>query len=258
MSETKEFPKGGYKYIKGLFQYSAGVAALPGYRIERVRFAKPMPLADGFKAIKAHLDNIGRPVAAFCACELRSPAPFDDQGFHDFNREYIKPLEDWGIVIGEDNPIARSNVCPKVNAPSEPGFYAFSYTVPDTDNEGDSFVIAGSAESPEGNKNYKDETVRYGEQTPDAMREKAQFVLAEMERRMTALGFGWAQTSAAQIYSVYDFHSFFEQELVERGAANGGVTWHYCRPPLDVLDYEMDVRGIAAEYVVNNAAAGGY
>ena len=250
MAETKDFPKGGYKYIKGLFQYSAGVAALPGYRIERVRFAEPLPLAEGFAAIKAHLDDIGRPVEAFCACELRSPEPFDDQGFHDFNREYIKPLEEWGIVEGDDNPIARSNVCPKVGAPSVPSFYAFSYTVPTENGSADSFVIAGSAESPEGNPNYKDETVRYGEQTPEAMREKAQFVLAEMERRMNALGFDWSKSSATHIYSIYDFHSFFEQELVERGAASGGVTWQYCRPPVDVLDYEMDVRGVATELIV--------
>jgi hypothetical protein len=33
-----------------------------------------------------------------------------------------------------------------------------------------------------------------------------------------------------------------------RVAGNGaGVTWHYCRPPIGELEYEMDVRGIAVE-----------
>lgn len=250
MTETKEFSKGGYRYIKGLFQYSAGVAALPAYEIERVRFAKPLPLVEGFAAIESHLKKIGRPIEAFCACELRSPAPFDDDGFRDFNKEYIKPLKEWGIVENDDNPIARSNVCPKIGAPSEPVFYAFSYTVPAIDGSRGSFIIAGSAESPEGNNTYEEAAVRLGEQSADAMQEKAQFVLAEMERRMSALDFGWNDTTATQVYSVYNIHSFLEEELVVRGAASGGVTWQYCRPPLDVLDYEMDVRGVATERII--------
>src|ERR1700679_4363160 len=36
----------GYRYIPGPFQYSAGVAALPGHAIQRVRFANPVPLAE--------------------------------------------------------------------------------------------------------------------------------------------------------------------------------------------------------------------
>jgi hypothetical protein len=249
VSETKEFSKGGYRYIKGLFQYSAGVAALPGFEIERVRFSTPLSITDGFEAIEAYLKGIGRPVEAFCACELRSPAPFDDEGFHEFNREYIKPLIEWGIVEGEDNPIARSNVCPKIGAPAEPCFYAFSYTVPTKSNAKRSFVIAGSAETPEGNDKYQDATVRCGEQTPDAMREKAQWVLGEMERRLIALDLGWADVSATHVYSVYDIHPLMETELVGRGAAKGGITWQYCRPPLDVLDYEMDVRSVALERI---------
>ena len=250
MSETKEFSKGGYRYIKGLFQYSAGVAALPGYEIERARFSKPLPLAEGFAAIKSHLEKIGRPIEAFCACELRSPAPFDDDSFREFNKEYIKPLEAWGILEKNDNPIARSNVCPKIGAPSEPSFYAFSYTVPAINGSRGSFVIAGSAESPEGNNKYEEEAVRFGEQSDDAMQEKAQFVLTEMERRMSALGFGWNDASATHVYSIYNIHSFLEKELVARGAASGGVNWQYCRPPLDVLDYEMDVRGVATERII--------
>ena len=40
------FEPGGYRYIKAVFQYSGGVAAQPGYEIERVRFMKPLPLRD--------------------------------------------------------------------------------------------------------------------------------------------------------------------------------------------------------------------
>jgi len=86
MAATIAFTAGGYAYIPGVFQYSAGVAALPGFRIERVRFGEPLALARGFDRIAAHLQAAGRPPTAFCACELRSPAPFSEAGFTAFNR----------------------------------------------------------------------------------------------------------------------------------------------------------------------------
>ena len=43
---VETFAAGNYRYIKAVFQYSGGVAAEPGYEIERVRFAKPLPLND--------------------------------------------------------------------------------------------------------------------------------------------------------------------------------------------------------------------
>jgi hypothetical protein len=130
MGDVIACPAGGYRYVKGVFQYSAGVSAEPGFEIARARFARPIPLEDGFRAVAAHLAAIGRPLAAFCACELRSPAPFTEAGFTAFNRAYVGTLAAWGIVRDEANPIARSNVCPEVAPPPVPSFYAFAYTVP--------------------------------------------------------------------------------------------------------------------------------
>src|SRR5438876_942192 len=76
-----------------------------------------------------------------------------------------------------------------------------------------SFVIAGGAEAREGGASYRERTVRGGETTPDAMREKAHYVLGEMERRMAALGFGWADTTATQVYTVQDPHPFLADEI---------------------------------------------
>ena len=113
-----------------------------------------------------------------------------------------------------------------------------------------SFVCAGSGEAREGGASYADRIVRLGDQSPDGMREKARFVLGEMERRMTALGFGWADVTATQVYTVFDIHPFLADEIVRRGAARAGLTWHYARPPVQGLDYEMDVRGLARELVI--------
>jgi hypothetical protein len=248
--EVVTVPKAGYRYLKGVFQYSAGVAAEPGFEIERARFLRPVPLADGFRRIEEYLERAGRPVTAFCGCELRSPAPFTEDAFVAFNRVYVGTLERWGIFRDETNPIARSNVCPEVNPPTVPSLYAFSYTAPASAEARPSFHIAGSGEVPEGRGTYRDHIVRRGDTSPDGLREKARYVLDEMERRMGALGFGWAQVTGTQLYTVHDVHPILRDEIVRRGAAPGGLTWHFSRPPVVELDVEMDVRGVAREIVL--------
>lgn len=253
MAEVLQFPDGGYRFVKGVFPYSAAAAPLPGFELERVRFHRPVPLAEGFKAIKGHLESIGRPVTAFCACELRSPAPFTEQGFADFNKEYVGQLIDWNIFRDGVNPVARSNVCPENDPPATPAFHAFTYTVPVPDaahKSRASFVIAGSGECPEGLSNYRDHIIRRNDVSPAGLRAKAQWVLGEMERRMASLGFIWPQTTATQLYTVHDIHPFIADELVRRGAMAGGLTWHFTRPPVVDLDYEMDCRSVARELVL--------
>ena len=111
-------------------------------------------------------------------------------------------------------------------------------------------MIAGSGEAREG-----------GAQLPRAhhpprrnqrrrLREKARYVLGEMERRLAALDLSWADTTATQVYTVHDLHPFLADEIVRRGAARSGLTWHYCRPPVRELEYEMDCRGVSSEHVV--------
>jgi len=129
MTTTREFAAGGYRFIPGPFQYSGGVAALRGYRIQRVRFHRPVPFVRGFELVAEAIRNSGRPLTAFCACELRSPAAFTDEGFKNFNLHYVKTLSEWGIYDGTTNPVARSNVCPEIDPPAAPSFYAFCFTV---------------------------------------------------------------------------------------------------------------------------------
>jgi hypothetical protein len=243
------FAAGGYRYIPAVFQYSGGVAALPGSEIVRIRFQRPTPLAAGFAHIERTIRDAGRPLTAFCACELRSPAPFTEDGFRAFNEIYAGTLKRWGVMTGDTNPVARSNVCPEIDPPAEPSFHAFCFTVP-AQSAIPTFVVAGSGEAVEGKGNYRDHTVRRGETSPDAMLEKARYVLGEMERRLSLLGFGWAHTTASQVYTVHDLHPFLAGEIVRRGAARAGLTWHYARPPVRELEYEMDCRAIASERII--------
>lgn len=246
---TQVLAAGAYRYIPAVSQYSGGVAAEPGFRIERARFSTVVPLREAFDRIERHLASIGRPNAAFCACELRSPAPFSEQGFREFNAIYIETLRRWGLMSGETNPVARSNVCPELDPPAEPGFHAFCYTVPDAD-AGGSFIVAGSGEAPEGKGDYRDNVIARGDVSPAGLRTKARWVLGEMENRLRALGFDWSACTATQVYTVHDIHPFIGDELVRRGAMRSGITWHFNRPPVQELEYEMDCRGVPLERVL--------
>jgi hypothetical protein len=246
----RDIAAGGYRYIEGVFQYSGGVQALAGHEIVRVRFRKGPVLADGFKRIEQYLSEAGRPLAAFCACELRSPKPFSEGGFRSFNESYVGVLGRWGIIQQGHSPLARSNVCPEISPPAEPMFHAFCYTRPAVAPAAPSFVISGSGETVEGAGTYRERTVRLGDTSPAGMTAKARHVLGEMERRMTAFGLGWPDTTDTQVYTVFDVFPYLADDLVRRGAARRGFTWHYDRPPIEGLDFEVDCRGIATELVV--------
>lgn len=246
--KTEAFPAGGYRFIPGVFQYSAGVAADPGHAIERVRFVRPVPLAEAFAAVESRLVRLGRPLAALCSCELRSPEPFSEGGFVEFNRLYVGTLERWGIVVDDCNPVARTNVCPERHKPAVPSMHAFSYTVPAAEPR-PSFIVAGSGEAQEGRGDYRNTIVRYRETTPDAIREKARYVLEVMEQRLATLGFGWPDAGATQVYTVHDIGPLLDDEFARRAAAPNGITWHFARPPVVDIEFEMDVRAPCRELV---------
>ena len=246
---TRDFPAGNYRFIPAVFQYSSGAAADAGYEIERVRFDKLMPLAQGFAQIAKYIQSAGRPPTSFCACELRSPAAFTEVGFRNFNLHYVKTLAEWGIYDGKTNPVARSNVCPEIDPPAEPSFYAFSFTRP-SGNTTPSFVISGSGESQDGAASYAERTVRYRDISPDGLAEKVRYVVGVMEKRMAAFGHGWKDATATQAYTIHDFHPVLAGAMVRPGAARAGLTWHFARPPVIDLEYEMDCRRVTREIVI--------
>ncbi|MDB5927802.1 MAG: hypothetical protein JWN13_6738 [Betaproteobacteria bacterium] len=249
MAEVLAFQPGNYRYIEAVFQYSGGIAAERGYEIERARFIKPLPLRDAYAAVETHLTSIGRPSTAFAACELRSPEPFTDQGFYEFNKTYVTTLERWGIYkSGEPpvNPVARTNVCPVYDKPAEPVMYAFSYSVPQQPGKSTargSFILSGSGDARASGNTYRDRIVRPDDTSPEALREKVRFVVAEMEQRLALLGFSWKDAVAVQAYTVQNIGHLVGEELAARGA--GALTWHYARPPVIGLEYEMDVHAPA-------------
>ncbi len=263
MATVAVFEAGNYRYIPAVFQYSGGVAAEPGFEIERACFFKPLSLADAFAAVEGHLQNIGRPVTAFAACELRSAAPFTEQGFIDFNKIYVQTLARWGIyqeAAGERkavNPVARTNVCPMYGAPREPVMAAFSYTVPvrapgahAVAEARSTFILSGGGEARGGPGTFRERIVRLSDTSAEGLREKVLFVASEMERRLGLLGFGWADAVSTNAYTVQNIGHLVGEALAARGACNAGLTWHYARPPVVDLEFEMDVQGAVRELVL--------
>jgi hypothetical protein len=94
--------------------------------------------------------------------------------------------------------------------------------------------------------------VRRGEASADALREKVRFVMERMSSRIAGLGVSWAQVTATQIYTVHDIHPFLAGEVLSEmhEATQIGVNWHYARPPIESIEYEMDVRGCRRDVIL--------
>lgn len=246
----RECPKGGYRFLPGIPAFSSGVVAASGWEIVHVTLAAPLPWRDGFARIDGHLRAEGRPRAALCGIELRSPAPFTFDGFARFNDGYRALLDEWGILVDGDNPIPRTNVAPLVAAPREPSLYAFDYTVRG-DTPTPTFVVAGAGEMGDRARGA-DGIVRRGETSPEAMREKARFVMGIMAERMRALGAEWSRVTTIDVYTAQPIHGFLVEEILGPAgpAAIHGVRWFPSRPPIEGLEFEVDMRGLRRDLVL--------
>ena len=256
MYPVSNFAVGGYRYIPSVFQYSAGVAAESGFRLEQARFKSPVPIQNAFAIVERHLKQIGRPFTAFAHCELRSPGQFDDNGFIEFNKRYVATLQKWGIYQAQNagtkaiNPVARTNVCPEFFGPQEISMLAFTYTVPCATDLNANFVVSGGGDARPGSEPYKDRIIAYGDHSQSGLQLKVEFVIQEMEKRLKSLGFTWNDVACTQAYSVHNIGGLVESLLASRGFIRNGLSWHFARPPVLGLDFEMDLRGAVNQVYV--------
>ena len=186
--------------------------------------------------------------------DIAESAQFSEQGFYDFNKVYVTTLARWGIYTGGEqpvSPVARTNVCPIYDQPAQPVMHAFSYTVPEKAGATrGSFILSGGGDARPTGGSYRERIVRFEDTSAEGLREKALFVVAEMERRLGLLGFSWADAVSTQAYTVQNIGHLVGEVLVARGACPGGLAWTYARPPVVGLEYETDVRGAARELII--------
>jgi hypothetical protein len=94
--------------------------------------------------------------------------------------------------------------------------------------------------------------IRHGDTSPDAMREKARFVMNIMGERLRALGGDWSRVTAIDVYTAHPIHSFLVDEILRPAgaAAIHGVRWFPSRPPIEGLEFEVDMRGVSRELIL--------
>jgi hypothetical protein len=243
-----DHPTGNYQYVPmatdprivGGAPYSSGVRALPGYEIVNAVFQSPLPYREGFAAAASHLDTIGRPQSALCAVEVRVPRPLTVEEFASFNVDYRALLSEWGVVVDGQIPVARSNVALPGNASSDVHLYGVSYTVPAREASRSFFVSASPEQS----------TVRPGETTPDALREKVASAMQDIQSRLAALERDWSEVTALGIYTAHNLYPLLETDIIAAlgPAAVHGVHWYFGAPPIVGIEIEIDVRSIRQTY----------
>jgi hypothetical protein len=237
-------PRGDYLFLPGISPYSCGVVSAPGFEIAHVTFRRPIVYRRMFDLIDQQLKDQGRPRAALCGIELRSPRPFTFRSFAEFNAEYSKTLEGWGLFVDGINPVARTNVAPEVGPPSEPALFGFSFTRPCDSSCLPTFVVSGAGELPEGILAHE-AIIRVGDTSHEAMIEKASFVLDLMESRLHGLGADWSRVTTVDVYTVHPMERVLPNVILRRigSAAVLGIRWFFSRPPIIGIEFEMDVRG---------------
>jgi len=243
-------PRGSYRFLPGIAPYSCGVIANPGHEIVHVTLDVARPWHEGFGFVDRFLREQGSQRAELCAMELRSPKPFTMQGFIEFNRGYCSVQEEWGVFAHGVNPIARTNVCPiKLDGP-EPVLHAFSFVRPNAGLQRQTFIVAGAGELVEGTL-VNGAIVRRGETSAEAIAEKARYVSEVMAERLRGLGATWDEVTTINAYTVHPLHPLLKALLLPTlpAARRHGVNWHYARPPVIDIEYEMDLQGVVTRWV---------
>jgi hypothetical protein len=165
-------------------------------------------------------------------------------------------LQKWGIYQAQNagtkaiNPVARTNVCPEFFGPKEISMLAFTYTVPCATDSNANFVLSGGGDARPGSEPYKDRIIAYGDHSQSGLQLKVEFVIQEMEKRLKSLGFTWNDVACTQAYSVHNIGGLVESLLASRGLMRNGLSWHFARPPVMGLDFEMDLRGAVNQVYV--------
>ena len=148
--------QGGYQFLPGVPFLSFGVVAADGFEIVRTTFRQPRPFAAGLADIERLLKGSGRSLHALCGLELRSARPLSRSELDEFNRAYLA-LKAAGLLVGDDVPVARTNVAfsasgmratGKSGAP-DVAIHAWSHSRPTTRGvraTAPTFVLAGMPE----------------------------------------------------------------------------------------------------------------
>jgi len=182
--------------------------------------------------------------------------------------EYVGHLKAAGLLVGDDVPVARTNVAFSASGMRATGksgapdvtIHAWSHSRPTARGvrvTAPTFVLAGMPEI----RNLRaarlgrepadivamGETTADGVPTPAALRQKTEYILTALAQTMRTLGVEWADVTGVQFYIVHDVHPLLADLILPRlgVAARLGVEWHHAWPP--GVQLEIGVRGTRQE-----------
>lgn len=251
----------GYDFLPAAGRHSLAVRARPGHLIQRVELAAPVVHELAIELIIGHLDSLGLPGGSLCALELRSPRRFTTSDFDDHHRRYRHALGQLGIEADERiNPVARTNVIPVADPPIDVSVQAFSHVVPVEEyvpgglaRLEDTFIISGSSEVPEPTRNHADHVVARGDLSADGLTRKIHWVVAELGRRLHAVGASWQSVTRTQVYSTREVGGLLADEV--HAVTGQPFTWQACEPPVVELEFAMDCRRVGQDTVLEPAVS---
>jgi hypothetical protein len=73
-----------------------------------------------------------------------------------------------------------------------------------------------------------------------------------MESRLNGLGVNWSMVNAIDVYTAHSLTPLLPEIVLGRIGESSihGAIWHYTRPPIEEIEYEMDVRGTRTELYI--------
>lgn len=221
-----------------------------GFEVVRARLERPIRVTRAFDAMRQYLAALGRPMQAVCGIELRAPVPYQTRDqFAAFNAQYVEQLRQHALLVDGLVPITRANLATGDGSVSEQCLYAFHYTVPSSRGR---LTFGTSAQADL--KHLPGGTVEYiaaGDTSPRGLTEKVQFVTDRIGRQLDDLGASWALATHIGAYAVHPIGPQIA-DVVSRaaGTARHGITWHLVQPPVVGLEFELDVRAVLRDLVI--------
>ena len=237
--------------FRRFFSIRAASPPIPGSKSSACASTGYRQLAEGFAQIAEYIEAAGRPLTSFCACELALAGGIYRGRLSPFQRALRQDaggMEDlrWHHQSGGAQQCLPGNrsadravvLCLLLYAP-EPAARRKVSSSPAAPRR---VVGCGS---------YPERIVRYRDAQPGRIEGESPASPSEPWKAGSARSdFGWKDTTAAQAYTVHDFHPVIADELVRRGATRSGLTWHFARPPVIDLEYEMDCRRVTREVLI--------
>lgn len=247
---VRQHPSGQYRFLRGSAAFSSGVAAERGFEITHVKLLRSVEWKWGLARVGQYLQAHCLQLDALCGAEFRCPSPHTLTRFSEFNDQYVSLLADYGLMLNGQNPLARTNVVPAIDPPTETQLHAFSYVQASATNAA-TFVISGAAELPHRELDTK-HIVRLAETSPAAMTEKAACTAGIIRHRLNRLQLNDSDVTEVSVYTTHPIGPIIEPILAAElpSIAESGVLWQYCRPPVIDLEFEMSAQGIRNAIVV--------